>query len=910
MDLKKIKYNLKTFRIRQLCFHIQFINHSIQKKKGEVMLTLKNISKRYQTGDENIEALNDINIQFRDNEFVSILGPSGCGKTTMLNIIGGLDQYTSGDLIISGKSTKEFKDRDWDTYRNHQIGFVFQSYNLIMHQSVLANVELALTLSGVSKSERRSRAKEALKKVGLEDQIHKKPNQMSGGQMQRVAIARALVNNPEILLADEPTGALDSVTSVQIMDLLKEIAKDRLVIMVTHNPELAEQYSTRIIKLLDGKIIDDSNPYIENPLLYEPVYTKAKVVSKIKKQTKTSMSFFTALSLSLNNLMTKKARTALTSFAGSIGIIGIALILSVSSGVNLYIESVEHSTMSSYPLQITENTMDSTAMMASFMDNKDPDQNRDPNKVYSSDIMIDVMTAMTSGYTTNNLFKLRNYIEDKNNGFYDHAIDVKYSYKTSLHTYSIQQANNNIEYKETLSGIPDLLEEIGMGHMAGGIDMIGNTSWQELVGDQDYIQSQYNLIYGKYPTQPNEIVIIVDKNNQITDFVLYTLGIRDINEVKEYLQAVQESEISGTDIDYQINPTEYSFEEICNYKFKILLDTDYYIIQDGLIVKRNEDQLKEILNNAIELSIVGIISPTEASNTTSIGCLGYTSDLMKLLIQQNNGSDIIKLQTNNPDKDMFTGLPFVVIEYSLDDASMLREQAIAMNPEMAPMINMMSDEQIVQMANATLQSSKSTYENNMYKLGYVDIDYPNTILIYPKDFESKDQINNLLSEYNSNQSDKDKISYSDTVALLMSSVTTIINAISYVLIAFVAISLIVSSIMIGIITYISVLERTKEIGVLRSIGASKKDISRVFNAETLIVGFAAGSIGIGSTLILNILINIVLNALTGLETLKAVLPTTGGVILILISMGLTLIAGLLPASIAAKKDPVVALRSE
>ena len=867
------------------------------------MLKLKNITKDYVLGDTTVHALRGVSLEFRESEFVSILGQSGCGKTTLLNIIGGLDKYTDGDLVINGKSTKQFQDRDWDTYRNHSIGFVFQSYNLIPHQTVLSNVELALTLSGVSPDERKKRAIAVLEKVGLGDQLYKKPNQMSGGQMQRVAIARALVNDPDILLADEPTGALDSETSVQIMDILKEISKEKLIIMVTHNPEIAENYSTRIIRLLDGKVTDDSNPYFTED-------EKEVVPKPVKK--KRSMSFFTALLLSLNNLMTKKGRTFLTSFAGSIGIIGIALILSVSTGVNAYITSIEESTMSSYPLQIQQSTMDTATLLGSLMNQNQIDENRDPNKVYSSDIMVAMMNAISSGYTENNLTKFMAHLKDPANGFKDLTTDIKYSYRANLNTYSVHTSGGITEYKKNLDSMNELFEEIGLSGMGASSMMMGGASFAELVGDYDYIASQYDLVYGKYPENPNQIVIIVDENNQITDYILYTIGIRDLQEVKDYIKAATEAQKNGTENTFKIPSTSYTFEEICGYRFKALLDSDYYKVNyEGKIVERTESELKTALDNALELEIVGILTPAEDSvSTVSIGCIGYLSTLMPTLIEQVNNSDVVKAQLDNKDTDMFSMLPFEATKYTIEDAPLLREMAIAAQPAMKPMIDMMSDQQLVDTFNSMLQESSSTYEGNLSKLGYVDLEKPNMISIYPKDFEAKEKIVELISQYNNAQEKSDKITYTDTVALLMSSVTTIINAISYVLIAFVAISLVVSSIMIGIITYISVLERTKEIGILRAIGASKKDISRVFNAETLIVGFAAGAIGIISTLLLNIIINIILYSLTGLATLKATLPVVGAIVLVLISMGLTLIAGLIPSRVAAKKDPVIALRTE
>ena len=876
------------------------------------MLELVNITKRYGSGDSAVDALKGVSLKFRKNEFVSILGQSGCGKTTMLNIIGGLDQYTSGDLIINGVSTKKYKDADWDTYRNHSIGFIFQSYNLIPHQTVLSNVELALTLNGMSKDERRKKAVAALEKVGLKDQIHKRPNQLSGGQMQRVAIARALINDPDILLADEPTGALDSETSVQVMDLLKDIAKDRLVIMVTHNPELAQQYSTRIIKLFDGMLTDDSDPYVEEIAAEEDKPQKKSA----KKKKKSSMSFFTALSLSFNNLMTKKGRTFLTSFAGSIGIIGIALILAVSTGVEAYITSIEQNTMSSYPIVLQESTMDSTSMMSSFMSQNKNEGEQDPNKIYSNDVMVSMMKAMTSGITTNNLAKFKEFIESDKR-LYDYSNDIKFLYAANLNTYSAHDDNGITTYKKNIGGLYELMAEIGMpGYSADtNVDTssmammsgVSDSGWMELVGNKDYISSQYKLLDGKYPENPNEIVLIVDENNQISDYVLYILGIRDIQQIKDYIKEAGNSILNGTENTYQIESTNYSYDEIYAHRFKVLLDSDYYKVENGIIRNSTDGEINEALNNALELKIVGILKPSDNSvSAVNIGAVGYTSELMTSLIRKVNDSDVVKLQLENKDVDMFTGKKF---EYTLDDIPALRA-AIQSAPEYAqflPILNSMSDADLLSFVNKQLTS---TYAGNMTKLGYVDFSKPSAISIYPKDFESKDHITSIIEEYNSKQTEKDKLSYTDTVALLMDSVTIILNAISYVLIAFVAISLIVSSIMIGIITYISVLERTKEIGILRAIGASKRDIARVFNAETLFVGFCAGVIGIGVSLIFVVIINIILHALTGIPNLNAVLPWQGALILIAISMFLTFIAGLIPSKKASNKDPVIALRTE
>lgn len=908
------------------------------------MLELINIKKTYGKDESAVQALKGVSLRFRRNEFVSILGQSGCGKTTLLNIIGGLDHYTSGDLIINGVSTKNYKDANWDTYRNHSIGFIFQSYNLIPHQTVLANVELALTLSGISKNERKRRAIQALDKVGLRSQLNKRPNQLSGGQMQRVAIARALINNPDILLADEPTGALDSETSVQVMDLLKEIAKDRLVIMVTHNPELAEEYSTRIINLFDGKLVGDSDPY-DGKEIKEVEDDEEDIKKPIKKKKKSSMSFMTALSLSFNNLMTKKGRTFLTSFAGSIGIIGIALILSVSTGVNNYIASIEQNTMSSYPLQIQQNTMNPSSMMSSMMQPPSNDTPRDPNRIYSSQIMTQMMSMMTESIQTNNLEKFKNFL-DSNPEIKNYCTDIKYSYSTDLNTYFLTEDGT---YKNSSQGLDAMYSSMGvtgaskemmsgMASMMGGVGSV--TGWTELIGSTEHIMKEFDLVDGRYPQNNHEIVLIVDENNQISDYTLYVLGIRDFSEVEEYLKHAIEAHINGTENTYEIPATDYSFEEIYNFKFKVLLDSDHYIVDKDIIRKLdpNDKNDKVILDNrlekALDLRIVGIVKPSDDSmNMTNIGTIGYMSNLMEEVIGKVNQSDVVLKQLANPEVDLFTGIRFDSKGYTIDDVPALKQfvenfgsidTSDLLDLILGNFDNSAIKELITQYIPTDAQSfanmvldylnkdkvTTNTYEGNLKRLGYVDLDNPSSISIYPRDFESKEKINLLISEYNAMQNSDDKIIYTDTVALLMSSVTTIVDAISYVLIAFVAISLVVSSIMIGIITYISVLERTKEIGILRAIGASKRDIARVFNAETLFVGLVAGIIGIVCSLGLIVVINIILNYFTGIATLKAVLEPTPAIILVAISMGLTFIAGLLPSKTASNKDPVIALRSE
>ena len=867
------------------------------------MLNLKNIVKTYKTGDETVAALKGVSVRFRKNEFVSILGQSGCGKTTLLNIIGGLDRYTEGDLIIAGKSTKQFRDADWDNYRNRSIGFVFQSYNLIPHQTVLSNVELALTLSGVSKHERRARAKQALEKVGLGDQLKKKPNQMSGGQMQRVAIARALVNNPEILLADEPTGALDSETSVQIMELLKEVAKDRLVIMVTHNPELAQKYSTRIIRLLDGEITDDSDPYTDEEAAR---CAAAQPNKKSGKKKKPSMSFWTALSLSVNNLLTKKARTILTSFAGSIGIIGIALIMSVYTGVQAYIDGIERSTMASYPITISETTMDTSAMLSAFMNsNSRENTQQEENTVYSNDVVVQMMESMTAGVTTNNLKDFKTFL-DSNEDIKNDCHDIKYTYSTGMHVYL---ENEDGTYTKGLMDIYELYDAMGMdtGSASEMMSMSSSSVWTELVGDKEYIKDSYDVLYGHLPENKDEVVLIVNDKNQVSDYTLYSLGLRDVTQLKEYFESAQKAVAEGRENDYELETRSYTFEELCRQTFSVLTDADYYNYDDEkkIISEASEAAVIDRLKTAIDLKIVGIVRPSDEDEAKSHeGTVGYTAELMNELINSVNGSAAVKAQLNNSSTDMFSGLSFEKKEYTADEI----RAHIANDPEMSQYAQM-PDDMLLQYGAAMMETS-ATYEGNLSRLGYVDREKPSGINLYPKDFEAKERVTDAIEAYNDKAEEADKITYTDMVAMLMSSVTTIVNAISYVLIAFVAISLIVSSIMIGIITYISVLERTKEIGILRSIGASKRDISRVFNAETTIVGLTAGVIGIVITLLLLIPINLILHSLTGISTLSAALPVLGAVILVAISVLLTYVAGLIPSGFAAKRDPVEALRTE
>ena len=867
------------------------------------MLQLKNITKNYLSGDNEVQALKGIDIEFRENEFVSILGQSGCGKTTLLNIIGGLDRYTSGDLIINGKSTKEFKDKDWDTYRNHSVGFVFQSYNLIPHQTVLANVELALTISGVGKAERKKKAIEALQKVGLGDQLNKKPNQMSGGQMQRVAIARALVNDPDILLADEPTGALDSKTSVQVMEILKEISKDRLIIMVTHNPELAEKYSSRIVKLLDGKIIDDSNPYKSS----EEDVKKAR--NKKDKSGKASMKFTTAVRLSLNNLMTKKGRTFLTSFAGSIGIIGIALILSLSHGMQSYINRVEEDTLSSYPLTIQEASIDVTSMLEAMMGNGEKEEHND-NKIYSRPIVNNILETVSTKLQTNNLEEFKKYLESGDTNIKDYINAIQYEYNLNLNIYkqnedkTYQQVNPSKVFDEL--GFGEMMEsrQSTSSMMSGSMTMTQTDVWNEMLDNQNLLQSQYDVLAGKWPTKYNEVVLIVDENNEVSDYTLYSLGIKDIKELNESMEKIKNKE------KVEAGESEsYSYDDLLNYKFKILLNTDYYkesgnAWQD---MSNDDEYMKNVVDNAEEITIVGIIKPNEENVSSSgAGMIGYTKELKEYVINKINETEIVKEQKENPNINVFTGIEFPENQNSSFDYSQLTD-------EQRMYMATLSEAELAELMKNYAENSTATYDSNLSTLGVVDLNKPSTINIYPKDFESKDMITTRISEYNDKQTNDGKeenvITYTDIVGVMMSSVSTIINVISYVLIAFVGISLVVSSIMIGIITYISVLERTKEIGILRSIGASKKDVSRVFNAETLIIGLVAGLIGIVVTLLLNIPINMIIKSIVGISNISK-LPTAGAIILVVISVGLTMIAGLIPAKFAAKRDPVEALRTE
>ena len=860
------------------------------------MLRCENIIKDYPTSEEVVHALKGVSLSFRNNEFVSILGQSGCGKTTFLNIIGGLDHYTSGDLIINGKSTRNYKDKDWDTYRNHKIGFVFQSYNLIPHQSVLSNVELALTLSGVGKEERKKRAIEALTKVGLKDQIYKKPTQLSGGQMQRVAIARAIVNNPDIILADEPTGALDSSTSIQIMEILKEISKDKLVIMVTHNPELAQKYSSRIIRLSDGEVISDSNPYNE----FEELNN-----SQIDK--KTSMSFKTALSLSLNNLMTKKARTILVSFAGSIGIIGIALILSLSNGVQSYIDSVESDTMTAYPIQIQSTTMDMTSMMEAMAGKEESsNEKREDNQIYTRSFVNDVLESIASS-KQNNLEELKKYIEsEQGKELRENTRAIEYSYGLNLNVYNedtdsglIQVSPNGLIDKLGMSDMVDLRSQF----MAGTSD--ANEVWLQLPDSNTLKESEFELLEGSWPQNYNEVVIGVDSDNNITDYALYSLGLLNQDEVVDSYNKILQGD--SNEIETTNNKKSYSYEELMNSKFKLVFNCDLFEKVNGIWIDQsdNEDYIKNVVKNAQEVKVVGIIR--QKDNTMSSGMLGgiyYSSKMSDYVIEQCENSQIVKEQKENKDINIFTGNRFKSNE-KLDFSSL--------TPQQQMQFASMSQEEMMAYMQTYNDNMNASYESNLKKMGVVNLDSPSQISLYAKDFDSKEALADCIEDYNDLQEEKGNsnnvISYSDMVGMMISSVSSVVNMISYVLIGFVSISLVVSSIMIGIITYISVLERTKEIGILRSIGASKKDVSRVFNAETFIIGLTSGCMGILITILLNIPISTIVASKTGVEHI-AKLPWQGAIILILISLVLTLIAGLIPSKYASKKDPVEALRTE
>ncbi len=878
------------------------------------MLKLKNIKKNYKTDFGDVEALKGITLNFRKSEFVSILGPSGCGKTTLLNIIGGLDRYTSGDLLINGKSTEDFNDRDWDNYRNHSVGFVFQSYNLIPHLTVFENVELALTLSGVKKEKRNKMVKDALEKVGLADKLKVKPNQLSGGQMQRVAIARALVNNPEILLADEPTGALDTKTSIQVLDLLKEIAKERLVIMVTHNPDLAKTYSTRIISLLDGNVISDSNPYEG---------AKESKQEKVEKKKKTSMSFLTALSLSLKNLLTKKGRTFLVAFAGSIGIIGIATILAISSGFKKYIKNVEEDTLSTYPLTIYEKETNMSSSLEMIMGKNNNKENRNDGKIYSNNIFSELMSSVISGTHTNNLEAFDAYLRENEEllGKYVSSIERHYGITVDVYANDL----NNIFKVNPSSVFDDAFKKAGMSGMTSGFTSSMNI-WSQMLSNKDLVKSQYDLLIGSWPKEYNEILLVVDKNNEIPDYALFALGLKPQEELDEILKAVKEGRKPN------IKESSYMFSDLLNLTFKLVLKADLYEQNKSgsgyELMENDQEYMKKLLSQCVDLKVTGIIRPNEDAVAQSIrGVVCYDSSLIEYIINETNSKEIVKKQLANPKVDVFSNLPFMSEDLTMESLNQLIESIpdetqkaqIKKSIEEAK-ANGYSDEMIISFIRSNLNKILSysgitigTYEGNLTKLGVGFFDKPKAINIYPLNFSSKDEIVRIIEEYNKKVTSEGRtdlvIEYTDYIGILMSSISDVIDAVSYVLFAFVAISLVVSSIMIGIITYISVLERIKEIGVLRSVGASKLDISRVFNAETIIIGFSSGVLGILITLLLLIPINIIIGNLANIHNV-AKLPVEGAFILIAISVVLSVIAGLIPAITAARKNPVEALRSE
>lgn len=861
------------------------------------MLQCKNIVKEYYSGDEIVHAVNGLSVTFRDNEFVSILGPSGCGKTTFLNIIGGLDQYTSGDLIINGKSTKEYTDKDWDTYRNHRIGFIFQSYNLIMHQSVLKNVEMSLTLSGVPKEERKKRAIAALEKVGLKDQINKKPTQMSGGQMQRVAIARALVNDPEIVLADEPTGALDSETSVQIMELLKEIARDRLVIMVTHNPELAERYSTRIVRLKDGKMISDSMPVKE-----------VKEEAKEQKLKRPSMSFWTALSLSFNNLMTKKGRTLLTSFAGSIGIIGIGLIMSLSNGVQDYITRVENDTMADYPIELKDNTMDMSVMMSAMMDMQDETEasEMEDGKITISKMVESILDSISSS-KTNNLAEFKKYLEsDQGDEFTSTAKAIEYSYGMDMTVF-----NANSEYGLVRVSPNELIDKLGFSQMGQVQSAFGVSSpmnqeiWTQMPDSQALREDNYQLIDGAWPKDESEILLAVDKNNEITDYALYSAGLLDQDELVKNYQNVLDGKTDKIEVSETKN---YTNEDFIGMELSVLPNSALYQKVNGLWIDQsdNEDFIKDALKKeAKSVKIVGIVKPAEKTvSSTALGGILYDSSLRNWAADEADASEIVKEQKADPKINVFTGREFTNGEkFSMDQ----------LTPEQMMQMQSMPQEELLSYITTYNNIINATYDSNLSDLGVIDLNEPSSIKLYARSFDDKEKLGDLITEYNNVQNDEGKpeniITYTDTVGVMLSGVQRVINLISYVLMGFVSVSLVVSSIMIGIITYISVLERIKEIGVLRALGASKRDIRRVFNAETFIIGLISGLLGIGITALLDIPISLIVQNLTGVAGIAS-LPVNGAVILVLINLALTMIAGLIPASMASRKNPVEALRTE
>ena len=908
------------------------------------MLQIKNITKTYDTGALQQKALNDVSFNLRDNEFVSVLGHSGSGKTTLLNIIGGLDRYDNGDIIINGISTKNYSDRDWDSYRNHSVGFVFQSYNLIPHQSVLSNVELALTISGISSNERKDRAAKALEEVGLKEHLHKRPNQLSGGQMQRVAIARALVNEPDILLADEPTGALDSDTSVQIMELLKKVAKDRLVVMVTHNPELAHNYSNRIIELQDGEIISDSHPL--------DLEDEAAIEAEHKNMGKASMSFLTALSLSFNNLKSKKGRTFLTAFAGSIGIIGIALILSLSTGVNDYIDDIQQDTMTAYPITIEEQSIDLDSLVeirdeniASYASPEETDLDHDLDSIYSNTTTLEMLSSTSSTFRENNLTSFKKYLDDSSNEIspYIGKNGIVYSYDVNfdLFTYDEEETFINTDgstfSKEDTQDIPDFQMESPFMPSESNISELIPGVEGNLISP--VITDNYEVLYGEWPKEYNEIILTADQNNEIDTSVLYELGILPAEEYEDILDQIDKGE------DVEVESQNVSYEKLADQTFYLLPASDYYVEdENGNFESMADDETmveKLVEEKGIEIKVAGIVKPIEEATTTAISTpVAYTNDLTKYLIDYAKDSEIVQLQEESPDINVLNGLHFetdsdeekiedareylanLTISEKADFVRSMQEDETNSN-QMPGTMPGMSEEQLAASFDGLVETldsetmlsiyensiSPGSYDENMKDFGVVSLDAPSSISIYADNFEDKEAISAGIDDYNASVNEEEKITYADFAGLIMSSVTEIINVITYVLIAFVSVSLVVSSIMIGIITYISVLERTKEIGILRAIGASKGNISTVFNAETIIIGLFSGLLGVGLTYLSHIPLNNLLENLLG-EGIQASLSISSSFVLVVLSVVLSFIAGLIPSRQAAKKDPVDALRSE
>ncbi len=885
------------------------------------MLELKGITKDYPSGDTVVHALKGISVTFRDQEFVSILGQSGCGKTTLLNIIGGLDQYTRGDLVINGRSTKSYLDRDWDTYRNHSVGFVFQSYNLIPHQTVISNVEMALVLSGTPKAERRRRAEEALRRVGLGEHLKKKPNQLSGGQMQRVAIARAIVNDPEIILADEPTGALDTETSVEVMEILKELSRDRLVIMVTHNPQLAEEYSDRIVRISDGLITSDTAPVDAARERLTPEEIQAHAVADAKKG-KRQMSFRSALSLSANNLMTKKGRTLLTAFAGSIGIIGIALILSLSDGAQNYIAETEQSTMGSYPLTINETSVDMASMMTSMMGSaaETAASAVEEGTVASKDLVTDMVTGVADGANENDMPAIKEWLDSNPDDIDNITTSIEYTYDVPLNIYASDTSDGPVQVNPAT-----VMDALGFSMGDTQTEMMSSMGssydvFTELLPNRDTWKTDYEVLAGHMPESWDEVVLYVDENGRISDYTLYALGLLDQSDLRGMMADV----VAGREVE-EVEGTSYTYDELMGLTFKLVPEASKFAEQtDGTWADMSEDDayMEDVINGAEELRVVGIVRPAEGNDETNWGTLLYTPELIEHVIELGDESAAVKAQEADPTTDIFTGLPFEesstgltmeAIELMLgkiggEQAAQLQSYVDELRAEG------LTDDEIAEAFSERMasQTDNATYEGNLELLGKGDLDSPSTISIYPVDFEAKETIDNLIDDYNAQiraDGEGTEIQYTDIVGMLMSSVTDIVNAITYILIAFVAISLVVSSIMIGIITYISVLERTKEIGILRAIGASKRDVSRIFTAETFIIGLVSGLLGVGITVLLDIPVNAIIYAVAGVENLAAV-PVGPGIALVVISVVLSWVAGLAPSRMAAKKDPVTALRTE